>query len=50
MINQRSEPDATKEIEYCVDSPEHSGHKYWPSLEIEPESNSKPDEHIRKSS
>lgn len=49
MINKRPEPDTTEEIQNQIDSSEHPRHKDWVCLQIEPEGNRKPDEHIRES-
>lgn len=50
MINKRSEPDSTEEIHHEIGTPEYPSHEDRVSLEVEPEGNRKPDEHIGKSS
>ena len=50
MIDERSEPDTTKEIEYEIHPSEHPSDEDRMCLEIEPEGDRKPDEHIRESS
>ena len=50
MIDERSEPDTTEEIQYKIDTSEHTRDEDRMCLEIEPESDSKPDQHIRESS
>lgn len=49
MIDERSEPDATEEIQDHIDPTEYPRHEDRPSLEIEPEGDREPDEHIGKS-
>lgn len=50
MIDEWAEPDSTEEIQNQIDSSERSCHEDWVCLQIEPEGDSKPDEHIRESS
>lgn len=50
MIDERTEPDTTEEIEHEIHSSEHPSNEDRMCLEIEPEGNRKPDEHISKSS
>lgn len=49
MIDKGSEPDATEEIQNQIDSSERSCHEDRVCLQIEPEGDSKPDQHIRES-
>ena len=49
MIDEWAEPDTTEEIQNQIDSSERSCHEDRVCFEIEPESDRKPDEHIRES-
>ena len=49
MIDKGSEPYTTEEIENEIDPSEHPGDKYWACLEVCPEGDRKPEEHIRES-
>ncbi len=48
MVDERSEPDATEEIENQIHSSEHPCHEDRVCLKVEPEGDSKPDQHIRE--
>lgn len=50
MIDERPKPDTSEEIEYEINTSKHSRDEDGMRLEIEPEGDSKPDEHIRESS
>ena len=49
MIDEWSEPDTTEKVQDHIDPTEYPGHEDGPSLEIEPEGDREPDEHIGKS-
>ncbi len=50
MIDERTEPDTTEEIEHEINPSEHPSDEDRMCLDIEPEGDCKPDEHIRESS
>jgi len=50
VIDERSEPHTRKKIQHQIESSEHSRDEYRMRLEVYPESDSEPQEHVRKSS
>ena len=50
MIDERPEPDTTEEIQNQIHPSEHPSDEDRMCLEVEPEGDRKPDEHIRESS